>query len=431
MSSMKPDPHTAANDPPNQPSPYGNSEPVSGRYEIIGRLGQGPFGTVFRSHDSLMQRQVALKVIRQNISGSRFLAEGRAAAKLQHANIASVYEVGEWRGTPYLAMEMVEGKDLEAIVRERGRLPLKDALNVASQAAQALSYAHERGIIHRNITPGSLLIDAASRVKIIDFAFAAHPEPERRLTMPMDGEPTGTVAYLAPEQAIDSGRLGPAADVYSLGCTLFYAATGKQLAPDRTMVETLMWHQKEQAPKLSSIVPEAPLALDSLLQRMLAKRPDERPAMPEVAQRLDSIRAELSGGGKDRAVTAATGVLAETGVLDRSVGEQREEIDKLPSMHPSEIRSEGSLPAASPSADISIGMSLAVSILCALFLSLSIQDITAFWVLAGAMTGIHAASWLFVEGFRSSRSAGFKIAAFTAGFLLLWEVMQLLLTAMH
>ena len=142
----------------------------------------------------------------------------------------------------------------------------------------------EHGVAHRNVSPGNLLIDENAQLKIVDFALASHSthggKPD---DLSVGGRIFGTPAYMAPEQAAGAENIGPAADVYGLGCTLFYAATGKRLAIGDTVTEMLRWHLKEQAPRLSAIVPEARPALDALLLEMLAKDPEDRPAMRNVA----------------------------------------------------------------------------------------------------------------------------------------------------
>jgi serine/threonine protein kinase len=410
MSSTKPDPRTAEDDllPERAPAMPAADEPLQsiGRYEILGVLGQGGFGTVFQGRDPVLCRAVAVKVSRQSFSSARFLREIQAVASLQHANIVHIHEAGEEKGKTYLAMELIEGKDLAAIVRERGRLALTEALDFAIQAAQGLAYAHEHYVLHGNVTPANLLIDNLARVKIVDFASVSQFVPDGdQDDLSVVGTIFGTPGYMAPEQAARVRNIGPAVDVYSLGCTLFFAATGRQIASGRTTEELFLWHQNAQAPRLSTIVHETPPALDALLLQMLAKRPEERPTMRDVAQRLDAIRHELAG--------------------------YRGDGDDLSSAHPSEIQTKEAPSGTLPSADISIGLSLAVSILAALIISMLTWNITAFLVLVGTMTAIHAACWLFVEGFKGTRSVGFKIAVFMAGFFLLWEVMQLLMTVIH
>jgi serine/threonine-protein kinase len=349
-------------------------------------LGRGGFGTVYRARESRLQREVALKVP-QPVSSERFLAEARSMATLQHDNIVTVYDTGELEGTPYVAMELIKGNDLESLVRDRGRLPLTDAVVFASQAARGLAYAHGHGVLHRNVTPGNLFIDNNGKVKITDFGLASLFERGGQ----KDDSPVsvvGTPAYLAPEQAVGAS-IGPAADVYSLGCTLFYAATGNPPTSGSAVLETLK-KKTQEAPRLSTLVPEAPPELDALLHEMLAKRPEERPTMHHVAEELDSIARELAG-----------------------------------------IPTTEALAGTLPSADVTIGLSLTVSTVLAMVLSMFRWNTTAFLVLVGTLAGIHAACWLFIEGFKDVRSVGFRIAAFMSGVFLLWEVMQLLMALVH
>ena len=265
--------------------------------------------------------------------------------------------------------------------------------------------AHAAGMIHRDLKPENVLIGSNSRVRIIDFGVATQVGPGGDRGVPSSSV-IGTPAYMSPEQAEGNAWLTPATDVYSLGRTLLDVATGNQLAAGRSEMELLHSRRNEQPPILSALVPESPSpALDAPLQQMLATRPDSRPTMEDVAEQVDHIRRVLTGARAD-AVNASDVQLPET------------------------LRSDASQ-STLPSADTSVGLSLAVSILAALIISISTWNSTAFLALAGTVAGVHAACWVFIEASKGTRRVGSRFALFMAGFFLLWEVMQLLVTVMQ
>jgi eukaryotic-like serine/threonine-protein kinase len=376
---------------------------IIGRFELREKLGTGRFGTVYLAHDRLLDRNVALKIpalsAASNEERQRFLREARAAARLQHPGIVPVYEAGDAKGITYLATEYVKGEDLSSILDAKGSLPLRDAVEIARQVAVGLEFAHGQGVVHRDIKPSNVFLRQSNTenraVAITDFGLGMHlADAERRLMATR--QCAGTFAYMPPEILSDAGAVSPLSDVYSLGCTLYQLATGRLPISGESQMETIAWHSSENTPpRLSSIVPDSPRALDSLLQRMLAKRPEERPAMSGVAAELGKIGRDLSDS-------------------------------------PSEARDIQSLSATQapvadlPSPDMCVGLSLTVSILAALAASLLAWNLTVFLVLAGVLVGIHASLWLFVEGFKTTRSSVFRLASFIAGCFLLWEVMQLL-----
>ncbi len=271
-----------------------------GNYVVLDEIGAGGMGVVFRAEHRRMKRMVAVKLLPQALTNSptaisRFHREVEAAAKLTHPNIVAAYDADEAAGAHFLVMEYVAGTDLSRLVRTRGTVSVATAVDLIAQVARGLDHAHRRGVVHRDIKPGNLLLDEHGVVKILDMGLARVLEsdmPQEELTQ--SGRLMGTVDYMAPEQALDVKRADQRADIYSLGCTLYFLLAGRAIAPDGTMTTKLLWHQTHAVPSLLDIAPDAPPALDELFQRMLAKKPDDRPqSLAEVLQALEPIRREL------------------------------------------------------------------------------------------------------------------------------------------
>ena len=275
---------------------------VLGNYVVEKKIGAGGMGVVFKARHRRMKRTVAIKVLPEGLTNSpdalaRFHREVEAAAKLQHPNIAAAYDADDSDGIHFLVMELVDGPDLSAYVKEHGPLPLPHALALCVQTAAGLSHAHAKGVVHRDIKPGNLLVDSGGVLKILDMGLAqlsseADDAPQTELTQ--SGRIMGTVDYLAPEQAIDAKRADHRADIYGLGCTLFYLVMGRPVAPDGSLTEKLLWHQSKEIPPLSKSCPAATEALDGVYRKMLGKKPDDRQeSMAEVAEQLQTCRAEI------------------------------------------------------------------------------------------------------------------------------------------
>jgi TolB-like protein/Flp pilus assembly protein TadD/predicted Ser/Thr protein kinase len=251
-----------------------------GRYELRRRLGQGGMGTVFLAHDTLLDRAVALKVPRLDVADrpelrERFLREARAAATLSHPALCPIYDAGEADGVLFLAMAYLEGEPLSAVLRRQGALPLATAIELVHTLALAMHEAHAKGVVHRDLKPGNVMIDAAGRPVILDFGLALRDcGGDVRLTH--SGAALGTPAYMPPEQLDgDLDAMGPRSDVYSLGVILFELLTGR-LPFAGTFTELVAQVAKEPPPSVDLLRPEAGAALDAVCRRALAKRPADR-----------------------------------------------------------------------------------------------------------------------------------------------------------
>ena len=255
---------------------------VLGPYVVLDMLGKGGMGYVYKAEHRKMRRVVALKVIARNALKSpaaiqRFEREVQAAARLEHPNIVAAFDAGEAAGTHYLVMQFVDGRNLSEVVKELGPQPVGRAVDWILQAATGLAFAHEEGVIHRDIKPGNMLVGQDGVLKILDMGLArlATLDAEQdQLTG--TGQIMGTVDYMAPEQAIDMRQADARSDIYSLGVTLWYLLTGRPLFAGETAMARMVAHMQTPAPALNSVRPDISAELDLVFQRMVAKEPADR-----------------------------------------------------------------------------------------------------------------------------------------------------------
>jgi serine/threonine protein kinase len=270
---------------------------VYGDYLVFDRIGAGGMGQVFKARHRRMDRVVALKVLSAASMQSadavkRFEREVKAAAKLNHPHIVTAYDAGLQDGVPYLVMEFVDGSDLSSLLKRQGKFPVKQACDLIAQAARGLAFAHAKGIVHRDIKPGNLLVDREGHVKILDMGLAridgvGSALGEGELTQ--SGAVMGTIDYMAPEQALNTRHADAKSDVYSLGCTLYRLLTGEVLFGGETMIEKILAHREQPVPNLRQMRGDVPPALAALHERMCAKRPYDRPTMQEIAETLATM----------------------------------------------------------------------------------------------------------------------------------------------
>jgi serine/threonine protein kinase/WD40 repeat protein len=280
-----------------------------GPYVVLDKLGAGGMGQVFKARHEHMGRVVALKVIRKEKlakaeSVTRFYQEVKAAAALIHPNIVLAYDAGPAGATHFYSMEYVEGTDLARLIDREGPLPVAQACEYIRQAALGLHHAHEKGLVHRDVKPSNVLVSQADGqppvVKVLDLGLARLGDTfaeERHLTRA--GQVLGTPDYLAPEQAMDARSVDARADLYSLGCTLFFLLVGRPPFQSESLTQLLLKHQAESVPSVRGLRPDVPEALDALLQSMLAKKPEQRPSTAaEVAAELEPFaRGQQPGAG--------------------------------------------------------------------------------------------------------------------------------------
>ncbi|MEU8590873.1 serine/threonine-protein kinase [Streptomyces sp. NPDC048664] len=258
---------------------------IAGRYQLESTIGRGAMGEVWRAYDRMLGRPVAVKVLlAQNTdptADSRFRLEAQTAGRLHHPHVVGVHDFGEYEGKLFLVMELVEGDSLSQALSDGGPLSADRVASIAAQAAAGLAVAHQQGIVHRDIKPGNLLIDAKGTVKIGDFGIARFlDDPSGALTA--TGQIVGTSLYLAPERALGKTAQG-ASDVYSLGCVLYQLLTGRPPFSGRTPIEILHHHLDSTPVPPSRSGAVLPPAFENYLLGLLAKRPEDRPTAREVA----------------------------------------------------------------------------------------------------------------------------------------------------
>ena len=271
-------------------------EVIAGRYELEERVGSGGMSTVYRAHDTMLERKVALKILHARLGDDeeyveRFRREARAVAQLAHPNIVTVIDRGEEAGRQFIVFEYVDGDDLKQMIDKAGPLPIDQVVELGREIAAALAFAHERGIVHRDVKPQNVLL-SEGRAKVTDFGIARSLDVEQGVTQ--TGTVLGTSNYIAPEQA--SGQpIDDRSDVYSFGVVLFELLTGTVPFEGESFVAVALQHINEPAPSVLERRPDTPPRLARLVGAMLEKDHDARPSMDEVAAELDSVDAPETG----------------------------------------------------------------------------------------------------------------------------------------
>jgi serine/threonine-protein kinase len=268
-----------------------------GRYRIVKELGKGNMGVVYQAHDPQIDRPVALKVLRPDRVVSeafvtRFMKEARAIGRLSHPNIVTVYDVGEDNNAIYIAMEFLQGEPFNEVIRS-GRLTVPQSIAIGKQMAEALDYAHGKGIVHRDIKPSNMILSAENQAKLTDFGIARIEDPAASAQTQV-GEILGTPIYMSPEQVMGQAADGRA-DLYSLGVILYEMTTGRRPFTGNSIAAIFRAITQDTAEPPSAINPFVPQKLSDLIMKCLAKTPQERfQSGRELAAALDVITAALS-----------------------------------------------------------------------------------------------------------------------------------------
>ncbi len=251
-------------------------------FQLLEYVGGGGMGAVFRALDTMLNREVALKVLSRDQGADeetrrRFQNEAQSAARLDHENIARVYFVGEDRGLNYIVFEFIEGTNLRDVVERKGPLSAPEALGYTLQVAHALAHASSRDVVHRDIKPSNLIIMADGRAKLVDMGLARlHQVHSGGDDLTASGVTLGTFDYISPEQARDPRSADVRSDIYSLGCTLYYMLTGRPPFPDGTVLQKLLQHNSDPPPDPREFNPKLPPELSAVVSKMLAKDPVRR-----------------------------------------------------------------------------------------------------------------------------------------------------------
>ncbi|HEU5212742.1 MAG TPA: protein kinase [Gaiellaceae bacterium] len=280
-------------------------ELIAGRFELEEIVGSGGMASVYRAHDRLLERPVALKILHDHYvhdeeSVERFQREARSAAQLGHPNIVTVIDRGEDNGRPYIVFEYVGGENLKQLVAREGALPVGTAIDLGIQIAQALEAAHGRGVVHRDVKPQNVLLAGEGRAKVTDFGIARARGTEG---LTLTGTIMGTSDYIAPEQAKGEAA-GPASDIYSLGVVLYELLTGRVPYEAESPVAAAMRHVHDPVPSVRAVRPEVPPRLDACVRRALAKEPHDRFAsMSDLIAELDACRRGDTPAAGDSAAT--------------------------------------------------------------------------------------------------------------------------------
>lgn len=285
-----------------------------GRYRIDAPIGEGAMANVFLAHDPSIGRAVAIKLLKPDYRGdsdlvNRFLAEARTAGMLSHSHIVTIYDVGEADGVPYIAMEHLQGRPLDEILRDEGRLTVERVLTLGGQVADALAYAHARGVVHRDVKPSNILIcDHGRTAKLLDFGIAridARDEQDARRTQA--GQVMGTPRYMSPEQAMGL-PVDARSDLFSLGAVLYEMVTGKPAFPGTGLATLALQIAQEDPASIRRQVRECPRGLCFIIDKLLAKKPGDR--FPDATRLADALARERDAATQDSAGAASSRALA-------------------------------------------------------------------------------------------------------------------------
>ncbi len=255
---------------------------VLGSYVILGRVGGGGMGQVYLAEHAEMRRLVAVKVLpvpltEEPLARERFLREARAAAALDHPHIIKVFDLNREGRLLYLVMEYLIGVNLQELVARDGPLSVEAAVSVAAQVCHGLAHAHERGLVHRDVKPANVLLDATGTAKLLDLGLVrSEADVDSRLTAEYGSAILGTADYVAPEQAVNSSTVDDRADLYSLGATLYFLLAGRPLFPEGGAAQKLMWQQWKLPEPLATFRPDLPPGLWEVVAKAIAKRKEDR-----------------------------------------------------------------------------------------------------------------------------------------------------------
>ena len=291
-----------------------------GKYKLLRHLGSGGMSSVYLAQHRISEQLRAIKVLpRKKVSDKsyldRFYLEARAAASLNHPNVVRIYDICNENDTHYMVMEYVQGQDLYELVTAGGAVEIEEAINYVAQAAEGLAHAHERDLVHRDIKPANLLKTDQGDIKILDLGLALVSQDESEsLTVLHNEKVMGTADYLSPEQAVNSHDVDSRADIYSLGCTLYYLLVGHPPFPKGSLAQRIPMHQSKEPVDIREGRPDCPDSLAHVCQKMMKKNPEQR------YQNCAEVKAALLGLLEDGSLELPSSYVAgsETDGSDKS-----------------------------------------------------------------------------------------------------------------
>jgi eukaryotic-like serine/threonine-protein kinase len=253
-----------------------------GKHKLLGHLGTGGMSSVYLAEHLVMHHKRAIKVLPKTKLGNssylaRFRREAEAIASLNHPNIVRAFDIDNEKDTHYLVMEYVEGSDLQTLVKRKGPLSYENAADYIAQSARGLQHSHDAGLIHRDVKPANLLVNKEGRVKLLDLGLALFSDDTKAsLTIDYNDKVLGTADYLAPEQALNSHNVDHRADIYGLGCSLYFLLTGHPPFPEGTIAQRIAKHQHSMPADIRKDRPDCPGELDGICVKMMQKDPKFR-----------------------------------------------------------------------------------------------------------------------------------------------------------
>ncbi len=282
-----------------------------GKHKLLGHIGSGGMSSVYLAEHMMMHTKRAIKVLPQSRLGkssylARFQQEAKAIASLNHPNIVRAYDIDNQGDTHYIVMEYVDGDDLQTMVKKHGPMAFDKVADYIAQAAHGLQHAHDVGLIHRDVKPANLLVNSAGRVKLLDLGLALFSDDKQAsLTIDYNDKVLGTADYLAPEQALNSHKVDARADLYGLGCTMYFLLTGQPPFPDGTIAQRIAKHQAQMPTDVRKLRPQCPGELEGICVKLLQKDPKFR--YVSATQTAEVLETWLAKYKAERVLQAANG----------------------------------------------------------------------------------------------------------------------------
>ena len=333
-----------SSDMDNSTNPIGDT---IGKYQIRSQLGAGGMGAVYLAFDTLIEREVAIKVLSQEVANStvalqRFLQEARSIGRLNNPNVVSIYEIDRWNGQYYLVMELLSGGSLAELVEKRGPLPWAEACQLIAQAASGLAAAHSAGMVHRDIKPENLMQTKEGLVKVVDFGLSKLVDAanDTRTAVTKQGQILGTPQYMSPEQ-FESTEVDSRTDIYSLGASLYRLLTARfPFQECVSIVQTMMAHLNKPVPKVTEIDSRIPAECDRIISRAMSKRPADRyqQASEMAADLMALVQSQSKVTQEVREVAMAATVAQEKpNILSLTVAEEVKPLRSAAIIEPSKM----------------------------------------------------------------------------------------------